>query len=112
MAFEAKRQHKRTQTRDGVRLMTRSGVEYATYEDMSVGGLRLHAERTMLLGDVIHVDFAVQTPQGRKTLKVLGRVTRSQKSSAGFDIGIEFVDLPNQFRILLEAAVDSEAGPF
>jgi hypothetical protein len=105
MAFQAKRKFKRSVQREAVRLLTPSGLEYATFEDLSAGGLKLWMDHEMEPGTMIDLDFC--------SIRTMGRVVRSIKKNDGcFEVGVQFIDLQSSTRALIEKLVDSEEGPF
>lgn len=114
MAFQAKRKFKRSVTREGVRLMTPSGLEYSTFEDLSAGGLKLWLDHEIDSGVMIELEFSLSAASAapKNSLRVMGRVVRSVKKENGFEVGVQFIDLQSSTRAFLEKLVDSSEGPF
>ena len=110
MAFEAKRKFKRSVQREAVRILTASGLEYATFEDLSAGGLKLWLDHEVPSGLMMELEFSLRASSGDliSNLKVLGRVVRCIKQSSGFEVGIHFVDLPQAARRSLSMALSGD----
>ena len=113
MAFMAKRQHPRSTLREGVRIRSDRGVEYATIEDLSAGGLKIYLDHDVAVGSLLELSFSIRVAGSSvEEICVLGRVVRSIKHNMGFFVGVQFMDLSERYRQSLQAMVDSGEGPF
>ncbi|MGA0163455.1 MAG: PilZ domain-containing protein [Bdellovibrionota bacterium] len=116
MAYQAKRKFPRKLTRDGVRVRTSAGIEYGTFEDLSLGGLRLLMEREMPAGEMIDLEFSFLSPsvesEVRLQVKAMGRVMRSSPRSDLFEIGVAFLSVPKELARHWTTSVDDPIGPF
>jgi len=116
-AFRAKRQFKRNNQREGVKIVTSNGVEYSTLEDLSAGGVKIHLDREATEGDLMELEFSVRGVSGAKIsdVKTIARVVRSVKSArgSGYHIGLQFLDLQDKSRELINTLyIDEMDGPF
>jgi hypothetical protein len=99
--------------RDAVKILSPAGVEYATYEDLSVGGLKLWLDHEMLPPTTIRLEFSLRPAlQGSTPIKVLGRVVRCLPSKLGFEIGVQFIGLDPTTQSAMEKLFDLSEGPF
>lgn len=114
MAFQAKRKFKRCVQREAVRVIGPSGIEYATYEDISVGGVKLYMDYEKAPNVNLNLEFTVRGEQGENlgNIRTSGRVVRSIKSGDGFEVGVQFINLDDRLRVSLERLIDAEEGPF
>jgi len=117
MGYQAKRKYKRAVYTDGVKLETGNGVEFATYEDVSFGGLRLYLDHDVKAGAIMQASFTVRhggIDKIRSEIRVLGKVVRCIKSISGYTVGLQFLNLTKETRENLASLVevDIEAGPF
>lgn len=113
MAFMAKRQYPRSSLREGVRIRSDRGVEYATIEDLSAGGLKIYLDHDLAVGSLLELSFSVRVSGAKvEEISVMGRVVRSIKHDMAFFIGVQFMDLNEKYRQSLHAMVDSGDGPF
>lgn len=115
MAYQAKRQFPREKQCEGVRLLTDAGVEFATIEDLSLGGVRLYTDRNFTLGSLIELEFSLRSAETGKILgeiKTLGRVTRSRSKGNGYDTGVQFIRVSEVVRRTIELAIDCQEGEF
>jgi|GEM_PF-4653887 len=114
MAFQAKRQYVRRSSREAVRILSRVGVEYATFEDISAGGLKLWMKRNTIPGEVLKLEFLLPySGAGRyQDMKIDVIVVRSEKKEERYEVGVKFIELPQGKRLLLETVVDCTSGSF
>ncbi len=114
MAFKAKRQFQRSSLREGAKIRTANGIEYSTLEDLSAGGLRLYLDHDVALGSLLELSFTVRSlSTGRsEEVKTMARVVRSVKEKDSYFVGVQFLDLKEEWRRSLQAMVDSKEGPF
>jgi len=89
MGFSSKRIHPRKLLRDGVKIYASEGVEYATFEDISGGGVRLFMNRAPLIGEVI--DMELRFPGLRQDTRISAKVVRVNESGSSFEVGLEFL---------------------
>lgn len=116
-AFLAKRQFKRSNHREGVKIVSPQGVEYSTLEDLSAGGVKIHLDRDVPEGQLMELEFSIRSSNGLKVsdVKTLGKVVRSVRSSrgAGYHVGLQFLDLQDNIRHLINTLfIDDKDGPF
>jgi len=113
MAFMAKRQYPRSSLREGVRIRSHRGVEYATIEDLSAGGLKIYLDHDVATGTLLELSFSIRLGGSKaQEISVMGRVVRSIRHDMAYFVGIQFMDLSDQSRQSLQAMVDSGEGPF
>lgn len=114
MAFQAKRKFKRSIQRDGVRVTSPAGIEYATYEDISAGGVKLFMEYEKRPHAQLEMQFTVRNESGENLgdIHTFGRVVRSIKTQDGYEIGVAFTNLDDRIRAMFEKLIDGEEGPF
>jgi len=91
MAFLAKRIHPRKLLRDGVKIYAPRGVEYATFEDISGGGIRLFMSRAPEMGEII--DMELRFPGMRQDTRISAQVVRVNPSERSFEVGLEFLKI-------------------
>lgn len=113
MAFQAKRRFQRSVQREAVKILSKAGIEYATYEDLSAGGLRLWLDHEVDLGTLYELEFKLRV-WGQSPLEILvqGRVVRCVKIQDGFDVGVEFLNLPQATIAAIQKHFSAEEGPF
>lgn len=114
MAFQAKRKFKRCVQKDGVRVVGPAGVEYAIYDDISAGGVRLIMEYEKAPHTPLEMQFSLRNEMGENLgdIRTRGRVVRSIKSDRGYEVGVEFINLDDRIRSMLERLIDADEGPF
>ncbi len=115
MAYLAKRQFVRNGMTEGVRIQTTSGPVYATTEDLSAGGLRVLADLDLPQGCLCEIEFDLRTSLGGRpvAVKTVAKVVRSVQSAKGYHLGLQFIDLKESIRAVIQAlSVDENAGPF
>ena len=91
MGFLAKRIHPRKLLRDGVKIYAPQGVEYATFEDISGGGIRLFMNRSPELGEIF--DMELRFPGLRQDTRISAKVVRVNESGRSFEVGLEFLKI-------------------
>lgn len=112
MAYQAKRQFFRRRLREGVQIKGTHGLEYATYEDICPGGLKVYLEHPLELKNLLKLSFSI--PRDRRNLEVqcCGRVVwcveRSDEPGC-FEVGLEFVGLSDTARQHIQELVDQSA---
>lgn len=114
-AFRAKRQFKRSVMREGVRILTSSGPEYSTSEDLSAGGLKIHLDREAPQGALMEVEFTLRSPEGKllTEVKTPAKVVRSVKTAKGYQIGLQFTNLNDRIQMAINAMISNDKdGPF
>jgi hypothetical protein len=103
-------------TRDGVRVRTTSGLEYGTFEDLSLGGVRLVMERELPAGEIVDLEFSIRgsgiEAELRLSVKALGRVIHSFARNDSFESGIAFLSIPKELARHWTTSVDDPIGPF
>lgn len=114
MAYRAKRKFQRSVQRDAVKILSPAGVEYSTFDDLSLGGLKLWLDREMLPPTVISLEFTLRSSLRSAVIpiKVMGRVVRCIPSKRGFEIGVAFMGLDVSTHMAMEKLFDAEEGPF
>lgn len=114
MAFEAKRQFSRKTSREAVKILSSRGVEYATFEDISAGGLKLWMERPAESGEALQLEFYLPyAGKGRHLdLVVDARVVRSIKRDSHYEVGVKFTELKPDDVERLKTVVDVQQGRF
>jgi len=114
MAFQAKRKYTRKTGREAVKILSQRGVEYATFEDISAGGLKLWMDRSIEAGEVMQVEFLLPyVGHGRHLgLEVDAQVVRCIKRDKAFEVGVKFLRLSDSEWQQLETAVDCTKGSF
>lgn len=111
MAFKAKRQHPRASLREGIKVRTAIGIEYGTFDDLSIGGLKLFLDHAKREGEVVDLEFRVASGMAGQ-IKVLGRVVRCLEHSSGYEVGIEFVNIAASMRDRITKLFDTGEGPY
>ncbi len=113
MAFQAKRKFQRSVQREAVRITSKAGVEYATYEDLSGGGLKLWLDHPLEKDSSLSLEFTLR-PQSDRTQEVvvMARVVRCVKINDGYEVGVQFVNLADSTRHIIQRLFASEDGPF
>ena len=113
MAFAAKRRFARSIQRDAVKIKSSSGIEYATYEDVSAGGLKLWLDHDVNIGNIFALEFTLRSVGGRNAeISVLGQVVRCITRPSGHEVGIQFLDLQDSVRKEILQHTKTEDGPF
>jgi hypothetical protein len=113
MAYRAKRKFVRSIQRDAVKILSPQGVEYATYEDLSAGGLKLWLDHDMAPTSTFLLEFSFRSPQGAsQKISVMARAVRCTSSKDGFEIGVQFLNLSVATRTAIEKLFDVGEGPF
>lgn len=115
MAFQAKRRNRRSLVKEGVRLQSPAGVEYGTTEDLSAGGLKVVLDREVPPGTLFDAEFSLRDERGRflEEVKTLVRSVRSVKTQSGhYSVGLQFMDLQDKSRQLIQTLIDDQGGPF
>jgi c-di-GMP-binding flagellar brake protein YcgR len=115
MAYKAKRQFKRAELVDGVKLQTGVGVEFVTFDNVSAGGLRIHSEYEMKTGAYLEASFTVRSgcDSIHQEVSTLCRVVRCKmRPTTGYDIGLQFLNLNNEAHKQLQSFCGTEQGPF
>lgn len=114
MAFKAKRKFPRSTRREGVKVRTAVGLEYGTFDDLSIGGIKLFLDHSKQEDELMQVEFNL--PGSPKIeIRATGRVVRSVKSSTGYEIGVEFLHIHPALRGELQEfcdKIDTVDGPF
>lgn len=116
MAFQAKRKFPRVSGREAVRIRSSSGVEYATFEDISSGGLRLWLEHPIKVGDLLELEFDLPSDwvdaKQTRSMRRPARVVRAVQKGDSYEIGVQFLDAMPEISRHLGSAIDDQAGPF
>ncbi|MDB5036867.1 MAG: hypothetical protein JWQ35_395 [Bacteriovoracaceae bacterium] len=113
MAFQAKRKFQRSVQREAVKILSPAGIEYATYEDLSAGGLKLWLDHDMEPQTTLSLEFSLREPgQTPQNIKVVGRAVRCIKTKAGFEVGVQFLNLQEPTREAIQKLFDGNDGPF
>jgi c-di-GMP-binding flagellar brake protein YcgR len=114
MAFQAKRKFKRSVQREGIRVTSPAGIEYATYEDISAGGVRLIMDYEKAPHAALEMEFTLRGENGESlgNIRTFGRVVRSIKLQNGYEVGVAFTNLDDRIRSMIERLIDAEEGPF
>jgi len=114
MAFQAKREYLRRSSREAVKILSERGVEYATFEDISAGGLRLWMDREVAFGERLRLEFLLPySGSGRyEGMEVEAQVVRCESKEAHFDVGVRFVGLSASDWDRLKTTVDCTKGNF
>jgi hypothetical protein len=113
MAFRAKRKYQRSVQREAVKIMSQAGLEYATYEDLSAGGLKLWMDHDVEPQTTLAIEFTLRDLEGGPVkIRVRGKVVRSLKSGAGFEVGVQFLDLNQPTQVAIEKLFEISEGPF
>ena len=88
------------------RILTHPAPERAIH-DLSLGGVRIYSDEPLDTGQTLELEFVC--PDGR-TLQAAARVAWSRKLPPGaagvYDVGMEFVDLPEADRKTLESVLE------
>lgn len=99
--------------RDAVKILSPVGLEYATYEDLSAGGLKLWMDHALEPNARLSLEFSVRNLDNTPLkIKVVGRVVRCVRSGDGYTVGIQFLDLSRTTREAIEKLFQPIDGPF
>ena len=114
MAFKAKRQYKRAELIDGVKLHTGAGIEFSTIDNVSAGGLCIRSDHEMKTGAYLEASFTVRSSCGtiRNEVKTLCRVARCIKGDTSFRVGLHFLNLNAEAREQIKNFCGTGQGPF
>lgn len=114
MAYQAKRQFNRKTSREAVKLLSSRGVEYAVFEDISAGGLRILMEHKVELGTKFRAEFLLPyTGTGRyQGMEVEVEAVRCEPHKDGYDVGVKFSNLDSARRSQMETSIDCTPGEF
>lgn len=113
MAYRAKRKFQRSIQREAVKILSPAGLEYGTFEDLSVGGLKLWLDHELSISTTLSLEFSVYSPlRGLTPLRVTGRVVRCVLAKSGYEIGVEFLDASKSTHTAIEKLFDVSEGPF
>lgn len=114
MAFQAKRHFTRRVGREAVKLLSSRGVEYAVFEDISAGGLRLRMERKVAEGSRFHAEFLLPYKGQGRYEQMIAEIEVLRCSPVGdhYELGARFcyIDAPSQKA--LENTIDCTPGSF
>lgn len=78
-------------------------LQVANIRDLSKGGLTFIAEHEIPEGEVLR--FCFLPPQHKAPVNVKGRIVRCRairKKPKGFEIGVKFLDVPEEARLAIE----------
>jgi hypothetical protein len=120
MAYSAKRRFQRSPQREAVKIRTPHGVEYAVFDDLSAGGMKIWIDNPKDIGSLMQLEFSIRNPEGRiihiRNSAIVARCVKAKiESSDGFEIGVQFRESLSAelfSRASKTDAVDSETGPF
>lgn len=120
MAYSAKRRFQRSAQTDGVKIRTPHGVEYAIFDDLSAGGMRLWTDHSMELGTLMQIEFSLKNKEGAlvnlKNSAIVARCVKAKVGgSDGYYIGIQFRESlsPEWFVDASNSEdIDVSSGPF
>ncbi len=80
--------------------------EYA--ENLSEGGIFIHADAMRPLGAMVYLQFALR--DGTRLIEALGRVVHASEDPAAHGLGIEFVNVDDESKAMIEAIVRERHG--
>lgn len=87
-----KRKHRRIRFERPVTLRLFTGRrETLQAVDLSTNGICLYSEQPRLQNEVIALQFDIQLKGALKHVDVLGKIKHIQLSTAGYNLGVEFV---------------------
>lgn len=109
MAFLLKRKYPRHGFRDGIKILGPVGSEYATYEDVSIGGIRLLMDREPIQGE--RLDMELRLPGMQRAVQLSARVIRVQPWGRSFEVGAAFSKDSSDLSSFLKSEIDLESGP-
>ncbi len=112
MAFLAKRKHPRRTTRDGVKILGSQGPEFASFEDLSAGGIRLFMDRNPEIGEQFDVELRLAGMP--KSILLKAKVIWSKTQGRQYEVGSEFIEKNDKLESLLIPKTDAGSleGPF
>lgn len=120
MAYSAKRRFQRSPQREAVKIRTPHGVEYAVFDDLSAGGMKIWLDHSMEEGSLIQLEFSIRNAQGQiihvRNSAIVARCIKVRAETGdGFQVGVQFrQSLSSEYfsDASKSAGIDSESGPF